>query len=72
MLETTFTFIGVGGSIPWGVILAASRDWIIGPGGNPLVHWWVFIPATLTIIFFGMGWNILGDGLNDALDPRLM
>lgn len=72
MLEATFTFIGVGGTLPWGVILASSRDWIIGPGGNPLVYWWVFLPATLTIIFFGMGWNLFGDGLNDALDPRKM
>jgi len=70
MLEATFTFIGMGGTIPWGVLLASGRDWIIGPGGNPLVYWWVFIPATLVLILFGMGWNLLGDGLNDALDPR--
>jgi peptide/nickel transport system permease protein len=70
MLEATFAFIGMGGTIPWSVILTASRDWIIGPGGNPLIYWWVFIPTTLTLILFGMGWNLLGDGLNDALDPR--
>jgi peptide/nickel transport system permease protein len=70
MLEATFAFIGMGGTLPWGVILAASRDWIIGPGGNPLVYWWVFLPATLVLILFGMGWNLLGDGLNDALNPR--
>lgn len=70
MLEATFAFIGLGGTIPWGVILAASKDWIIGPGGNPLVYWWVFIPTTLTLVLFGMGWNLLGDGLNEALDPR--
>jgi len=70
LLEATFTFIGLGSGLPWGTLLVASRDWIIGPGGNPLTYWWVFVPATLTLIVFSVGWNVLGDGLNTALNPR--
>jgi peptide/nickel transport system permease protein len=70
ILEASFTFIGLSGELPWGVLLVAGRDWIIGPGGNPLAYWWVFVPATLVLIFFGVGWNLLGDGLNRAMDPR--
>jgi peptide/nickel transport system permease protein len=70
VLEAAFTFIGVGGGSPWGMLLVSGRHWIIGPGGNPLAYWWVFLPATLALILFGIGWNFLGDGLNNALDPR--
>jgi peptide/nickel transport system permease protein len=70
VLEAAFTFIGIGGGSPWGMLLVSGRDWIVGPGGNPLAYWWVFVPATLALVFFGVGWNLLGDGLNDALNPR--
>jgi len=46
-----------------------GRDWIYNPGGI-FKFWWVFLPATLAIILFGIGWNLLGDGLNDALNPK--
>jgi peptide/nickel transport system permease protein len=71
LLQATFTFIGLGGESEWGATLAYARDWIIGPGGDLLSRWWVFIPATLTLVLFGIGWNLLGDGLNDWLNPRL-
>jgi peptide/nickel transport system permease protein len=70
VLEAAFTFIGLSSGLPWGVILVIGRDWIIGPGGSPLVYWWIFLPVTLALILFGMGWNLLGDGLNDVMDPR--
>jgi ABC-type dipeptide/oligopeptide/nickel transport system permease subunit len=36
-----------------------------------LGYWWVFIPITTALVLFGIGWNLLGDGLNDWLNPRL-
>lgn len=69
LLQATFTFIGLGGNSPWGMMLVQGRDWIISPGGI-FTYWWVFVPATLALILFGIGWNLLGDGLNDALNPR--
>ncbi len=70
LLQASFSFIGMGGNSTWGNLLALGRNWIIAPGGNPLVYWWAFIPATFALVFFGIGWNLLGDGLNDWLDPR--
>jgi peptide/nickel transport system permease protein len=70
ILESAFTFIGLGGSTEWGVLLVAGRDYTIGLGGNPLTYWWTFLPATLALVFFGIGWNLLGDGLNTWLNPR--
>jgi peptide/nickel transport system permease protein len=70
LLQATLTFIGLGGESEWGILLAIGRQWILGLGGNPLTYWWVFIPATLALALFGIGWNLLGDGLNDLLNPR--
>lgn len=69
LLQATFTFIGMGGTSLWGMLLVRGRDWIIDPRGI-LTYWWVFLPATLALVLFGIGWNLLGDGLNDLLNPR--
>ncbi len=71
LLQATFTFIGMGGGSLWGMVLVGGRDWIIGPGGSILTYWWLFLPATLALTIFGIGWNQLGDFLNDALNPRM-
>jgi len=71
LLQATFTFIGLGGNSPWGMLLVRGRDWIITQGGI-FTYWWVFLPATLALVLFGIGWNLLGDGLNDALNPRAL
>jgi peptide/nickel transport system permease protein len=70
ILQATFTFIGLGGSSIWGQILVMGKDWVLGPGGGILKYWWVYVPATLALILFGVGWNLLGDGLSEVLDPR--
>jgi len=69
ILQATITFIGLGGASPWGILLSLGRNWVIGPGGNLLAAWWVFLPVTLTIILFGVSWNLVGDGLTEALEP---
>lgn len=70
LLQATFTFIGLGGNSLWGMLLVQGRDWIIGSGGNIMTFWWAFLPATLALVLFGVGWNLLGDGLNEVLNPR--
>jgi len=70
ILEATFTFIGIAGNSAWGGLLTTARRWVIGPGGNVLTFWWVFLPVTLALVFFGIGFSLLGDGLNDWLNPR--
>lgn len=70
IIQATFTFIGLGGNSPWGQLLSNARDWVVGPGGNPLVYWWTYIPATFLLILFSVSWNFVGDSLNDWLNPR--
>jgi peptide/nickel transport system permease protein len=70
IIQAAFTFIGLDGSSTWGSILAMGRNWILGPGGGIFAYWWVYIPATLALVLFGIGWNLLGDGLGELLDPR--
>jgi peptide/nickel transport system permease protein len=70
ILQATFTFIGLPGGSVWGQMLVMGRDWIIGPGGGIMTYWWTFMPATLAFILFGMGWNLMGDTVNELLDPR--
>jgi peptide/nickel transport system permease protein len=69
LLQATLTFVQIGGDSIWGTMLAQGRDWVIGAGGNLLRYWWVFLPPTLAVMLFGIAWNMLGDGLNDALEP---
>jgi peptide/nickel transport system permease protein len=71
ILQATLTFVGIGGGSAWGEILSMGRNWVIGPGGSVTAYWWTFMPVTFAIIFFGLAWNLLGDGLNDVLDARL-
>lgn len=70
ILHATFTFIGISGGSTWGAMLVTGRDWVIGPGGGILNYWWVFLPATLALMTFGIGWNLLGDGLSELFDPH--
>jgi len=70
LFQATLAFIGLSESSPWGVTLAEGRRWIIGPGGSLLKYWWVFFPITLAIILFGIGWNLIGDNVNDWLNPH--
>ena len=70
ILQATITFIGLGGNSPWGAILSLGRNWVIGPDANLLFSWWIYLPATLVVILFGLGWNLLGDGMQQVLDPQ--
>ena len=69
VLQTTFSFIGLGHSTPWATALLLGRDWIFSPKGI-INYWWVFLPVTAALVVFGVGWNLLGDGLIEAMNPR--
>jgi peptide/nickel transport system permease protein len=72
VLAAAFGFIGMGSSTLWAKMLLQSREWVIGISGNPLTYWWTFVPATVALVLFGLGWNMLGDGLNRLLDPHAL
>lgn len=75
-LVAAFYFVGLIGNIgsdliaDWGHILSVSRDWIVGTPGNPFEYWYTFLPASLAIVTFTLGWSLIADGLRDVLDPR--
>lgn len=61
-------FLGLGAQPPkpeWGTMLATARNYI-GTG-----CWWYAAFPGLAIMLTVLGFNLLGDGLRDALDPRL-
>ena len=67
MLASTLGFIGLGVQPPtpeWGAMTADGRIYILN-------QWWVSTFPGLMIFFTVMAFNLLGDGLRDALDPRL-
>ncbi len=70
VLACAFIFIGFGGNVAWGTMLVAGRDFVIGLAGNPFEYWWTFVPVSIALILFGVGWNLLGDGLNTLLNPH--
>jgi peptide/nickel transport system permease protein len=70
ILQASMAFAGFGGTSHWGTLLLQQRKWIIGAGGNPFGYWWVWLPITVALVLYGTGWSLLGDGLNDALNPR--
>lgn len=69
LLQATLTFVQIGGDSVWGTMLSQGRNWVIGAGGSLLRYWWVYLPPTVAVMAFGIAWNMLGDGLNDALEP---
>lgn len=71
ILASALIFIGFGGEVAWAIVLVGSRDFALGLGGNPFVYWWTFIPISGAITLFALGWNLLGDGLNKAMNPHL-
>ena len=67
VLEAGLSFLGLGVQPPtpsWGNMVAAGRD-------NLLNAWWVTTFPGLVIVLVVLAFNLVGDGLRDALDPRL-
>jgi peptide/nickel transport system permease protein/dipeptide transport system permease protein len=61
------SFLGLGAQPPipeWGAMIAEGRAMI-------LRAWWVMTFPGIAILLGVLGFNLLGDGLRDALDPRL-
>ena len=60
-------FLGMGAQPPtpeWGTMLADAREFI-------LRAWWVVTLPGLAILITVLAFNLMGDGLRDALDPKL-
>lgn len=67
LTEASLSFLGLGTEPPapsWGLMLSESRKMM------ELAPWMAISPGA-AIMFGVLGFNLLGDGLRDALDPRL-
>nr|WP_321445996.1 ABC transporter permease [uncultured Cohaesibacter sp.] len=59
-------FLGLGAQPPlaeWGAMIATGRDFLLD-------QWWVPTIPGIAILVVSLGFNLLGDGLRDVLDPR--
>lgn len=67
LVAAALGFLGLGPPPPspeWGRMIAESREFL------PQAWWYAAAPG-IAILLVVMGFNLLGDGLRDALDPRL-
>jgi peptide/nickel transport system permease protein len=67
LTESALSFLGIGVQPPtpsWGNILTAGKD-------NIEFAWWLSLFPGLAILVTVLGYNLLGEGIRDAADPRL-
>ncbi len=67
LTESALSFLGIGVQPPtpsWGNILTAGKD-------NIEIAWWLSLYPGLAILLTVLGYNLLGEGIRDAIDPRL-
>lgn len=67
LVESALSFLGIGVQPPtpsWGNILTEGKD-------NISIAWWLSLYPGLAILITVMGYNLLGEGIRDSLDPRL-
>jgi peptide/nickel transport system permease protein len=67
LTESALSFLGIGVQPPtpsWGNILTAGKD-------NIDIAWWLSVFPGFAILITVLGYNLLGEGLRDSLDPRL-
>jgi peptide/nickel transport system permease protein len=67
LLESALSFLGLGVQPPepsWGNILTEGKD-------NIIFAWWLSLFPGMAILITVLGYNLLGEGIRDALDPRL-
>lgn len=68
--ESVLSFYGLGVQPPstsWGLMLSTAQNFVGVTGLG--ARWWIFLPGVFIFIAV-LTWNLLGDGLRDAFDPR--
>ncbi len=67
LVESSLSFLGIGVQPPdpsWGNMLTEGKD-------NIEIAWWLSVFPGCAILITVMGYNLLGEGIQNALDPRL-
>jgi peptide/nickel transport system permease protein len=68
LAESTLSFLGIGlvGEASWGSLLNQA----LGEGGS--FYWWIALYPGLAIFLTVFAYNLIGEALRDALDPKLL
>ncbi len=69
LIEATLSFLGLGVRFPfasWGNIITDVNDTFVLTN-----YWFIWIPAGTLLLLTVLAFNILGDGLRDAFDPKM-
>jgi peptide/nickel transport system permease protein len=67
LVESALSFLGIGVQPPtpsWGNMLTSGKD-------NIEIAWWLSLFPGIAILITVLSYNLFGEGLRDALDPRL-
>jgi peptide/nickel transport system permease protein len=67
LVESALSFLGIGVQPPtpsWGNILNLGKD-------NIEIAWWLSVFPGFAILITVLGYNLLGEGIRDSIDPRL-
>ncbi|MEJ2288806.1 MAG: ABC transporter permease [Deinococcales bacterium] len=70
LAESVLSFFGLGVQPPstsWGLMLSTAQSFAGVTGLTD--RWWIFTPG-IAIFLAVLTWNLLGDGLRDAFDPK--
>ena len=70
IVESVLSFFGLGIQPPstsWGLMLNTAQRFVGVTGLTD--RWWIFLPGVFIFISV-LAWNLLGDGLRDAFDPK--
>ena len=69
LYEATLSYLNLGVPAPyaaWGTminIISTNQDVLQN-------HWYIWVPAGVCIVIAVLGFNFVGDGLRDAMDPK--
>ena len=69
LIEATLSFLGLGVKFPfasWGNIITDVNDTYVLSN-----YWFIWIPAGVLLVATILAFNLVGDGLRDAFDPRM-
>jgi len=66
LFEAGLSFLGLGdpNTFSWGLMIGAGREYVLDA-------WWIVTLPGIMIFLTVLGFSLIGDGLNDAFNPRL-
>jgi peptide/nickel transport system permease protein len=67
LISAGLSFIGFGAQPPtpeWGLMVSGGRSFL-------MEQWWIATFPAIAILLLVLGFNLVGDGIRDVLDPRL-